>query len=141
MSEDRYRGKSLVFGNLLDLHNIEIKAKLEIAAKLLEELKLLERGVFTAFISFVLAEAGYYNKTFAELNPPHEKEKTPFTTEFDDEDWGSEVDQLYVSEEFRRDMSDVENESLKKSQEWTIRYIGNKNNQVDVKFLSGDPFW
>jgi len=78
--------ESLIFGDLLKWRAIEIKAKLDDAARLYEEIKLLEKCLFSAFISYILARAGFFNITILDLYPWDIKDKETLTTRFDNSD-------------------------------------------------------
>lgn len=133
--------ESLIFGDLLKWRAIEIKAKLDDAARLYEEIKLLEKCLFSAFISYILARAGFFNITILDLYPWDIKDKETLTTRFDNSDWVKHIDAFSCSEEFREDLTDAEYEMLEKAPEWTIQYSNDEGQVLQVKFLSGQAFW
>lgn len=135
------KGKFLVFGNLLDLHNIQVKGKPSDIARLYEEINELEKNVFTAFVSFALSRAGFYNRTIVDLYSWDVADRTSFTTEFKEENWIKHVDAFSCWEEFRKDLPEAEYELVKKYSEWTVSYENDKGKTLNVRFLTGPSFW
>ena len=139
--EKKYTGKSLVFGDLLELRNIQVQGTPDEVAQLYKEITELEKRLFTAFISFILSRAGYYNDTILDLYPWDIKDEIVYTTQFRNEDWVRLIDAFSCWEEFRRDLTDAEYEMMKNTQEWTVRYANERGEILNIKFLSGFAFW
>lgn len=139
---EKYRGKELVFGDLLKWYDIEVKSKLSDANKLYDEIKLLEKNIFIAFVSFILAHRGYYNETMVNFYPWDVKDRTEYTTEFNDTEWIKFTsDELAFTcfEEMWKIEKDEYNdlakgaiykEILREYEEWTVKYRNNKANKI-----------
>lgn len=48
-----------LYGDVLDLYNLELQATLGTAGQIFEDLKRLDKGLFNTYVAFILAKAGY----------------------------------------------------------------------------------
>ena len=144
-----FRGASFVFGNLLKWYDVEVSAILSDTSRLYKETQNLEKCIFTALVSYILSRVGFFNKTIVETYPWDTKDKTEYTTEFDNDDWVKHIDAFSMSEEMSdidlQGLTDVEYElayeSLTQSTEWKVLYENDEGKNLRVKFLTGPSYW
>jgi len=56
-----YKGEELIFGDLLKWYDIKVNVTIKNAKKLYDQILVIERHLFNAFVSFILAKVGYTN--------------------------------------------------------------------------------
>ena len=138
---DEHRGQKLVYGDLLSFYDIRLEDRMESIAKLYEEIKELERVLFSLFISFIMAKMGFYNQTIIDLYQWDVDVKTVYTTEFSQNDWIETMDAFLVCEAYRQNLTDAEYEFLKDAQDWIVNYKNQQGDAIQIQFLTGEAYW
>ena len=71
-----------LYGDFLEIYNLEIEAPLAAVGQLFQELKALDRSIFTTYVTFVLAKAGYDIEQLSTI-----VEDPQFTSSYSQSDW------------------------------------------------------
>lgn len=84
-----------LFGDFLEIYNLEVEAPLATVGRLFQELEVLDRSLFTTYVTFVLGKAGYDIGLLSTM-----EEDPQFTSKYSLNEWKDFCDfyQLNVTE-------------------------------------------
>lgn len=80
-------GKLHVYGDLLKLYSLPVRATIMQVGELHEELQALERQMLTLYASYVLAHSGFYVEAWVSEDFVASGGEVDYTTKYKDDDW------------------------------------------------------
>lgn len=111
-----------VYGNLLSLYSLPIKARIDEAESLYRSIRSLDDRMFSVYVSYILSRVGFSAANVFELNQDLEATHL-FTTEFEDRDWFEHLDSFeHVEEGYRN--------------EWALYFGNEKNENMLILFVT-----
>ena len=87
----KYKGSELVYGELPGWYDLSVKTNIVNAHKLYEYLFETRQNLLTAYISYILAKAGYDNESIIDMHPFSQNDQVQ-TTKFSFDDWIRHID-------------------------------------------------
>lgn len=111
-----------VYGDLLRLYSLPVHGKIAETATLFRRIRSLDERILTVYVSYILAQVGFYAQALASgVLPPR-----LYTTEFKDNDWLRNLDFFEHVEEGYRD-------------DWAMYYENEKNETTRILFVTSLP--